>query len=152
MTIPREALLFLFRTGESGDEVLILHRTPEDGGYWHAVAGTIENGETGAEAAIREGQEETGLNAEGQLLELGHHHAYPPSDESERRKLWVVDTECVLVEGFAVGVPAGWEPRLNAEHDGYRWCQIDDALALLYWPDAKEALLALARVLNGRRR
>ena len=152
MTIPREALMFLFRTGESGDEVLILHRTPEDGAYWHAVAGALENGETGAEAAIREGQEETGFNAQGQLLELGHHHAYPPSDESERRKLWCADTECVLVEGFAVGVPAEWEPRLNAEHDGYRWCQIDDALALLYWPDAKEALLALARVLNGRRR
>jgi dATP pyrophosphohydrolase len=151
MTIRREALVFFFRTGESDDEVLILHRAPDDGGYWHAVAGALEDGETAAEAAVREGREETGFNAQGQLLELGRRHAYPPTDEAERRKVWCVDQECVPIESFAVRVPAGWEPRLNAEHDAYRWCHIDDALALLYWPDAKDALSALARVLDGRR-
>ena len=53
----------VFVTRRSGSEVLILHRVPEQGGYWHVVAGGVESGETVTEAAERELQEETGLLA-----------------------------------------------------------------------------------------
>src|SRR4026207_2393901 len=44
----------IFVTRNSAAEVLILHRSPEQGGYWHVVAGGVESGESATEAAPRE--------------------------------------------------------------------------------------------------
>ena len=43
-----------------GDEFLVAHRSPESGGYWHTIAGKIEDGEEPDAAAMRELREETG--------------------------------------------------------------------------------------------
>ena len=44
--------------------------------------------------------------------------------------------------------PPGFEPRLNFEHDDYRWCSREEAVALLHWPDVGEALEELWRRAN----
>ena len=49
----------------------------------------------------------------------------------------------ITVGCFLVDVPPAWEPRLNDEHDEYRWCSRDDAVELLYWPEPKELLRPL---------
>jgi len=103
-----------------GDELLVLRRCAADGGYWHTVAGGVEHGETYAQAAARELCEETGLVAQPIDLE---------------RTFWYDD---VQVQAFVVDVPAGWEPVLNPEHDEYRWCTRDEAVALLHWPETRE--------------
>ena len=103
-----------------GDEFLVLLRREADGGYWHTVAGGVEDGETYAEAAERELQEEVGLVARPVDLE----RTYSYGD--------------VQVQAFLVDVDADWEPRLNEEHDEYRWCRPDDASALLHWPETRE--------------
>ena len=54
--------MFVPRRGTA--EILLVHRSPEQGGYWHVIAGGIETGESPAEAARRELREETGLSAE----------------------------------------------------------------------------------------
>jgi 8-oxo-dGTP diphosphatase len=54
----------VFVTRKSGAEVLIVHRSAVQGGYWHVVAGGVEPGETATEAAERELREETGLVAD----------------------------------------------------------------------------------------
>ena len=59
-------------------------------------------------AAARELEEETGLRAPVQDLELGQGY-----DTPEGR---------VLVGIFAAEAPAGWEPVLDEEHVEYRWC------------------------------
>jgi 8-oxo-dGTP pyrophosphatase MutT (NUDIX family) len=59
----RCARLWRLLTCKSGSEVLIVHRSAEQGGYWHVVAGRVEPGETATEAAERELREETGLVA-----------------------------------------------------------------------------------------
>lgn len=109
-----------------GGELLALLRCEADGGYWHTVAGGVEEGETYAQAAGRELQEEIGLAAEP--LDLGRTYVYDDSVE---------------VHAFLVEVPDGWEPTLNEEHDEYRWCEPDDAAALFHWPETRE----LARTL-----
>ena len=108
-----------------GDEFLVLLRCEADGGYWHTVAGGVETGETYAQAAERELREEVGLVACPVDLE---------------RTYWYDD---VRVQAFLVDVAAGWEPRLNEEHDEYRWCTPEEAVELLHWPETKELVRAI---------
>ena len=42
---------------------------------------------------------------------------------------------------FRSGVE-GWEPTLDAEHDLYRWCDLDAALELMKYDTARDALRA----------
>lgn len=109
-----------------GGEFLVLLRCAADGGYWHTVAGGVDDGETYAEAAERELREETGLAARPRDLE----RAYVYDD--------------VRVQAFLVDVDAGWEPTLNAEHDDYRWCACDEAAGLLHWPETSQLVRELS--------
>ena len=68
---------------------------------------------------------------------------YPVPDEL--RELYPPDVTEVRIESFGLDVAADWEPVLNDEHDDYRWCTVDEAIAILHWPEAREALRALAR-------
>jgi 8-oxo-dGTP pyrophosphatase MutT (NUDIX family) len=62
MYAPPEVAVFVVR--DQDGYVLLLHRVPADGGYWHIVAGRIDDGEIPEEAAARELREETGLVAD----------------------------------------------------------------------------------------
>jgi 8-oxo-dGTP pyrophosphatase MutT (NUDIX family) len=108
-----------------GSELLVVHRSPENDAYWHLIAGGVEDGETFAEAAVRELLEETGLD--GAVEPLNAPFRY----------------EDVHVEPFLVDVPPGWEPTLDWEHDDYRWCTREEAVELLYWPEPRELVRSL---------
>lgn len=137
MRQPLEVLVFVRR----GAEVLVVHRAPELGGYWHSIAGGVEAGETELEAAIRELHEETGLDARDDLVAIGHRFTYSLAEEPpERRARYEPGSTDVQVETFAATAAPGWEPTLDHEHDDYRWCTRDAARELLYWDDVKDAL------------
>ncbi len=108
-----------------GAEFLVLHRSPENDAYWHGVAGGVEAGESFAAAATRELHEETGLVA-------------TPTPLQHRFRYGTVVVECFLAEA-----PDGWEPELDWEHDDYRWCGVEEAEALLYWPEPRDMLRSL---------
>jgi lipoyl(octanoyl) transferase len=110
---------------QRGDEFLVVHRSPENDAYWHQIAGGVEEGETFAEAAARELQEETGLDATVEPLDAPF------------------DYEGVRVETFLASAPADWEPTLDWEHDDYRWLRRDEAAELLFWPEPAALLLSL---------
>jgi dATP pyrophosphohydrolase len=128
---PSEVLIHVRR----GEEFLVAHRSPEGGGYWHVIAGGVEPSEDWQAAARRELREETGLEAEA-FVALGEFSYVPEAWENARGPR-------VHVRGFLVDVEPGWEPQLDHEHDGYRWCSRDDAIELLFWPEPAQLLRSL---------
>lgn len=135
---PNEVAVFIFRR----ERYLLLRRM--DPRYWHVVAGVVEPGESFPTAAARELAEETGLT--GSLNDLGVPARY--AIDAADRSQYAPDVTDVLVHVFAIEAADLWEPVLNDEHDIFRWSSFHDCMALLHWPEAKEAL----RVLDARRK
>jgi 8-oxo-dGTP pyrophosphatase MutT (NUDIX family) len=144
MRRPEEVQVFVCR--RSGEEFLVLHRSPAHGGYWHPASGALEEGEEAEQAAVRELREEIGLDAAGRLWPVRYEYGYDAAEEPpERRAEWPPGTERIAVTGFVGEAPAEFEPTLNWEHDDYRWCSREEAGALFHWPDVGEALEELWR-------
>ena len=128
-------------TRRGGRDVLLVHRVPELGGYWHVVAGGVEPGETGVQAAARELREETGLVAAVRPGLEATEYAYSLTEEpAERRAQYDPSVAAVRVECFVVEAPDDWEPTLDSEHDDHRWCSPAEAVQTLRWPATAEAL------------
>jgi 8-oxo-dGTP pyrophosphatase MutT (NUDIX family) len=135
LTVRTGVEVAVFVTRKSGSEVLIVHRSPEQGGYWHVIAGGVEPGETVEEAAQRELREETGLVAEVMAGTSVIEYVYPLTEEpAARRNQYDQSIAEVEVTCFHVTAPDDWEPKLDWEHDGHRWCAPCEAFTALRWP------------------
>ena len=131
----------MFVTRHDATEVLLVHRSPEQGGYWHVIAGGVETGESPREAAKRELREESGLIAEVSARVEVVEYAYPLTEEpAERRDMYDPSLLQVVVTCFRVSAPDDWEPVLDWEHDAYRWCDVRTAVETLRWPETAQAL------------
>jgi 8-oxo-dGTP pyrophosphatase MutT (NUDIX family) len=151
MRTGSEVAVFVVR--RDGAEVLILHRSPEQGAYWHVVAGGVEPGEATLAAARRELQEETGLvapvTAGPQVVE----YAYPLTEEpADRRDQHDPSVVAVAVSCFRCAAPDDWEPILDWEHDDHRWCSVSEAAKTLRWPATASALQQMLSVAHASTR
>lgn len=117
-----------------GGEFLVLLRAPERGGYWHLPSGGVEPGETAEQAAVRELAEETGLRARLAPLEI--------------ELTYEATHGRIRVDAFSALAPDDWEPVLDEEHVDLRWLPLDEALALLAYPEPREAVRETARRLE----
>jgi 8-oxo-dGTP pyrophosphatase MutT (NUDIX family) len=134
----------VFVTRKDGAEVLVVHRSPQQGSYWHVVAGGVEAGESAAAAAARELQEETGLVAQVEAGVEVVEYVYSLTEEpAERRALYDPSVAAVTVTCFRATAPDDWEPTLDWEHDDYRWCSPRGAFETLRWPETAGALREL---------
>ena len=140
MRKTREVAIFIYR----GSEFLLARRVPQ--GVWNVIAGQVEDGESFAAAAARELEEETGLIAMPIDLSMPQSYVIRP----EELPLYAPGATSVAIECFAVAAPPGWEPKLNHEHDIYRWSSLDEAIALAHWPEMKAGLRAVAARLGLR--
>ena len=132
MRLPVEVVVVVRR----GEDYLVVHRAPFKGSYWHGIAGALEPGEAPAAAAARELAEETASSRRRSSSIVVFR--YSLAEEPERLPDFEPGTTEIVVRCFLVDAPAGWEPQLDQEHDDYRWCSRDDAIALLAWPEPRE--------------
>lgn len=138
---PRSVQVVIF--SETGPErrYLLLRRIANHGGFWQSVTGSLEEGETHRQAAIREVLEETGFVAsEEELIELGVINTF------EIAPLWrakyapgVTHNEEVC---FALKVKEREVRLYPLEHDAYVWEPYDRAVEMLYWESTRRAFAA----------
>lgn len=107
---------------------LLLQRPPEQGGWWGVVTGSVEQGESLSQAAIREAQEETGITDFRAVMSLGYIHTFHSRGQTFQEHY------------YAIEVSPESTVRLSYEHVAYRWATLEEALPLLRWPHWAEVL------------
>jgi dATP pyrophosphohydrolase len=124
-------------------QILLLERALHPG-YWQSVTGSLEAGETPAEAALREVAEETGLLVPpSQLLDWRQSREFEIFPEWRHRYAPGVtrNTE----HFFSLAIPAPCAIRLApAEHRDYGWLPPEEAAARCFSWTNQAAILQIA--------
>jgi dihydroneopterin triphosphate diphosphatase len=140
-----QVVIFTQRDGVR--EYLLLKRLEAYDGFWQPVTGSLEEGETHTQAAVREVAEETGIViGEEFLINLGIVNTF---EIAERWRRYydprVTHNEEIC---FAVRIEAS-DVRLDPkEHDAFVWVNYQSALRMLYWDSNKRVLTATERMLE----
>ena len=127
---------------DGNGKILLIERA-DRAGFWQSVTGSIEAGETLAQTARREVQEETGITlSDGQLhdwqqsrqYEIYPHwrHRYPPGITR--------NTEHV----FSARIAPDTSIKLSKEHTAFCWLERTDAAEKVFSPSNRQAILELA--------
>jgi len=132
--------LYVLRGAGSALECLVLRRAPGGRcpGSWETVHGHIEAGETPADAARRELEEETGLALE-RLYNLSRVETF------YQHRL----DEVALVPVFAVFVAPKAVVRTGIEHDRFEWLPPAEARVRFAWPREARALDDIVSLLGA---
>ena len=88
---------------------------------------------------MRELEEETGLVAEPRPLAGPLDYDLSGDPESVRER-FPPGTRRIVVWAFVADAPPEWQPLLDEEHVDHRWLDADGAIALLHYPEPREAV------------
>ncbi len=148
MRQPIQVLIYITRDNSTGRyEYLMLHRSPDRGGWWQGISGGVEEGEKLIETAHREVKEETGL-VPFKLEQTDI--SYSISLEDKYRYLYAPGVKTINEYVFLGKVNGFQEPTLSEEHVEYRWCSVDEACLLMNWESNIEALRKCHEMLLAR--
>ena len=136
------SVLVLIHTADL--QVLLIERA-DKAGFWQSVTGSIEGDESLRDAAIRETQEETGLDANSYALtdwSLSHVYEIYPHWRHRYAPGVTQSTEHI----FGLELPATLPVKLSpAEHVRYEWVDWRDAAKRVFSWTNVEALKALGQ-------
>ena len=135
---PESVLVVVYTTDL--DVLLISRRKPE--GFWQSVTGSLESGETPAQAAARELAEETGIVAS--VNDHAISRSFPIAAAWRRRYAPGVTEN--LEHEFSVQLPERCEVVLDpTEHVEYCWLPIVEAMAKVSSRTNRAALQAILK-------
>ncbi|HEX2139691.1 MAG TPA: dihydroneopterin triphosphate diphosphatase [Woeseiaceae bacterium] len=139
---PESVLVVVYAADRN---VLLLRRhRPFD--FWQSVTGSLAPGESHADAAARELQEETGLSGEGELSFSGNRRAFVIDPRWRNR----------YAPGITVNVEYEWRFRLpeprdvtlhETEHSAFEWLGLPEAVEKVWSWTNREALRELQEIL-----
>lgn len=107
---------------------------------WQPVMGHVENGETAADAAVRELAEETGISPNHGLVNLWQL-------ESVNIYFLAPDDVIMMSPGFAAEVSPNTDLALDETHNAARWIQLSQIDQQFLWPGQRRAIVEIQRVL-----
>lgn len=123
------ASLVAVRRTETQYQVLLLKRTRTLIGEWCQVAGGIEEGETAWQAALRELDEETGLQP----------NALYSADTCEQ--FYEADRDAITIAPvFVAFIDSSATVTLNHEHSDYRWVSFGEAIEMVAFGGQRRVL------------
>jgi 8-oxo-dGTP pyrophosphatase MutT (NUDIX family) len=134
--LPIKAEVILYTVQDKFFNFLLLKRIPEEGGFWQPLTGTLESQESLGACIYREIKEEIGLGRDD----------IKKIDDMFFSFSWYKDKSTNITEFvFAAELKRGCEISLGEEHDDYRWCSFDEAVALLGKKNNKRTLSEFRR-------
>ncbi len=124
--LPIKIQSIVYHKGLDGLKVLLLKRSPEDGGFWQTVTGTLEINESILESRKRELKEEAGIEKANFSDEIYRF--------SWTKKDYTVVELVYTAEVFSMNVI------LSPEHTEYMWLPIKEAIDKVEKQNTKDSL------------
>ena len=121
--------LIALRETDAGHQVLLLKRTRFLVGEWCQVSGSIEEGETAWQAALRELQEETGQRPRAFYSADICEQFYEPQRDA-----------ITMAPVFVAYIDPAAQVMLNEEHSAHRWVSIDQAVDMVTFGGQRRVL------------
>ncbi len=119
--------------GSPEKKVLLLKLIPPRGAFWQPVTGKVEEGEAYAQGALREAQEETGLDFKRSPQYLGLEHRFPGRGGA------MVREKSFFLPIFGGKTPP--TPTLDGkEHDAFAWLDPSAAAGRVKFPGNRDAI------------
>lgn len=131
-----ESILVVIYTSQG--EVLVLNRKDVPG-YWQSVTGSLEEGESPKEAAVREVFEETAIKVDDNLIDCNTQNLFtiPPAWKHRYAPDVIYNTEFV----FTLRLPQREEVTINKEeHSAYLWLTKPEAINRISSSTNREAV------------
>ena len=139
---PRSIQVVIFAEPDACRQYLLLKRVQSYGAFWQSVTGSLEDGESHSQAAVREVKEETGIcAAERDLIDLHLTNVFKIAPQWLRK--YLPGTTYNEEVCFALNVE---QTEINLdlrEHDAFLWTGYEQAMEMLYWDSNKRALAAV---------
>jgi len=149
--MPFQVIVFPYYIEDNRTITYALFRRPKAaGGYWQAIAGGVQQGESVFMAAGREAYEEAGIEPDTPLVMLRSNASLPVTRITDA---FTWGRDVLTVQEYSFGIPVtNKRLTLSDEHVEYQWVDYDTALTLLEFDSNKHALHELNELIMKQSR